>query len=229
MALDPINVTTVSIDQLPTENFNVSNYITHGVGADLKKNTVQALADFLTPLLGAISGIGFRAVSVPDGGTLPATTQEEFILVGAGTFENVGGGADITTTEQLNALVSNGTYWFIGVEIPIDVEVAGITQFIRAGFTETAPSENAVFNAFADLAATAGAVFMKDFPRLTVATQNFTIPTGTTAKWAQVNQATWYPLTANNTSEPFTFTQSGNVVTFKTIQAINKYIVIFYV
>jgi len=149
MALDPLNVNTKSVDQLPTADFSVGNFITHSEGPDLKKNTIQAFADFLSPLLGTMSGVGFRAVTVPDGGTLPSTTQEEFILVGAGTFENVGGGSQITTTEQLNALVSNGTYWFIGVEIPITAEALGITQYIRSGFLGTVPSEDAVFNALA--------------------------------------------------------------------------------
>jgi len=151
MAIDPINTRTIAIDELPSAPFNTTDYIAHGIGADLKKGTIEEFSTFLSTYLGVIGGVGFRAVTVPDGGTLPATTQEEFILVGPGTITNVGGGADITTTEELNALVSNGTYWFIGVEIPINVELAGITQFIRSGFTNTTPSEDAVFNALADL------------------------------------------------------------------------------
>ncbi len=149
MALDPGALSTVSLDQLPATDFNLTDIIPHGVGADMKGGTVQELADFLSSYLGVISGIGFRAVTVPDGGTLPTTTQEEYILVGAGTYTNVGGGSPITTTEELNALISNGTYWSIGVEIPIDVELAGITQLIRTGFTNTTPSEDAIFNALA--------------------------------------------------------------------------------
>lgn len=76
------------------------------------------------------------------------------------------------------------------------------------------------------LPATTG-VQIKDFPRLLVAQQNFTITTGKVAKWALVNYANWVPLTSNNSSENTTFTQSGNVVTFKTIRPIGNYIVIF--
>lgn len=150
MAINPGDLNTVSSDQLPSAAFSLTDYITHGIGPDLKKGTIQELADFLSLYLGAIGGVGFRAVTVTDGGTLPATTQEEFILVGAGTYYNVGGGATIVCTEELNALVSNGTFWFVGVEIPINVELAGITQLIRSGFTNTTPSEDAVFTGLAD-------------------------------------------------------------------------------
>jgi hypothetical protein len=59
----------------------------------------------------------------------------------------VNGGATIVCTEELNALVSNGTFWSIGVEIPISADLIGITQTILSGNTQTAPSENAVYNA----------------------------------------------------------------------------------
>lgn len=151
MALDPLNLNTVNVSQLPSAAFNLSDQLPHEVGVDLKKGTVQNLADVIGAYLDVSGGVGFRAVQVNDGETLPATTQQEFILVGKGTFFNVGGGATITTTEELNALVSNGNYWFIGVAIDVSVSLADyITQNIRAGFLNTTPSEDAVFNALAD-------------------------------------------------------------------------------
>jgi hypothetical protein len=143
------DVSTVRVGQLPDTPFNLTDKLPHEVGADLFQGTVQSFADFLALYIGASSSVGFRAVTVPDGGTLPNTTQQEWILVGKGTFYNVNGGATIVCTEELNALVSNGTFWSIGVEIPINADLIGITQFIRSSYTQTAPSENAVFNALA--------------------------------------------------------------------------------
>ena len=145
--IDPNIVTTIRVGELPSEPFNLSDNIPHEIGTDLKRGTVQQLADFIATIISVDGGVGFRAVSVTDGQTLPTTTKEEFILVGKGTFYNVQGGQTIVLTEELNALVSNGSFWFVGVEIPINVELAGITQFVREGFLTTTPSEDAVFKA----------------------------------------------------------------------------------
>ena len=152
MAIDPNNINTTRVGQLADAPFSLTDQIPHEVGTDLKRGSVQSFADFLALQIGASSGISFVAVTVPDGGTLPNTTQEEWLLVGKGTFYNVNGGATIVTTEELNALISNGTFWSIGVEIPIAAELIGITEFIRSGYTTSAPSENAVFNALAEKA-----------------------------------------------------------------------------
>lgn len=111
-----MDYTSIKVGQLPTDEISGGNFIPHEVNGVLKKATFTDLAAFI----GASDAIGFRAVSVPNGGTLPSTDTQEFILVGPGTYNNVGGGSTITVTEELNALVSNGTYWFVGVEIPID-------------------------------------------------------------------------------------------------------------
>jgi hypothetical protein len=147
--IDPALVTTQRLGQLTSSPFNLTDLLAHEVGSDLNSGTVQEFADFLSAYIGASSGISFVAITVPDGGTLPSTSQSEWLLVGKGTFYNVGGGATIVTTEELNALVSNGTFWTIGVEIPIEADLIGITQTILSGNTQTAPSENAVFNALA--------------------------------------------------------------------------------
>lgn len=117
--------TTIKVGELPSASLTGTDFIPHEVGGLLKKATVSEFASFIQ----ANSAVGFRAVSVADGGTLPTTTIQEFILVGPGTYNNVGGGSPITVTEELNALVSNGTYWFIGVEIPIDPVAAGTASW----------------------------------------------------------------------------------------------------
>jgi hypothetical protein len=111
-----MDYTSIKVGQLPTGEISGGNFIPHEVAGVLKKATFTDLAAFI----GASDAVGFRAVSVQNGGTLPTTDTQEFILVGPGTYNNVGGGSTITVTEELNALVSNGTYWFVGVQIPID-------------------------------------------------------------------------------------------------------------
>ena len=121
MAIDPTTTTTIRVGQLGSAAFNSTDLVPHEVSGVLKKGTLQDLATFIGSIISVDVSVGFRAVQVNDGETLPATDQQEFILVGPGTYPNVGGGATITTTGALNALVSNGVFWFIGVEIPIEV------------------------------------------------------------------------------------------------------------
>jgi len=147
--INPNDISTVSVGQLPDGTFALTNKIAHEIGTELYRGTIQELCVFISNYIGTADGVGFRAVTVTDGQTLPTTTQQEFILVGKGTYYNVEGGSTLILTEELNAIVSNGTYWFVGVEIPVNVELAGITQFIRSGFISTTPSESAVFDALA--------------------------------------------------------------------------------
>jgi len=147
--INPNDISTVSVGQLPDGTFALTNKIAHEIGTELYRGTIQELCVFISNYIGTAEGVGFRAVTVTDGQTLPTTTQQEFILVGKGTYYNVEGGSTLILTEELNAIVSNGTYWFVGVEIPVNVELAGITQFIRSGFISTTPSESTVFDALA--------------------------------------------------------------------------------
>ena len=147
--IDPNAVSTIRVGELSPEPFSLTDNVPHEVGTELKRGTIEDLATFISAFIGSTDGVGFRAISVTDGQTLPTTTQQEFILVGKGTYYNVVGGSTIICTEELNAIVSNGSYWFIGVEIPINVELAGITQFIRDGFINTTPSEDTVHEALA--------------------------------------------------------------------------------
>ena len=147
--IDPNAVSTIRVGELSPEPFSLTDNIPHEVGTELKRGTIEDLATFISAFIGSTDGVGFRAISVTDGQTLPTTTQQEFILVGKGTYYNVVGGSTIICTEELNAIVSNGSYWFVGVEIPVNVELAGITQFIRDGFINTTPSEDTVYEALA--------------------------------------------------------------------------------
>lgn len=149
--IDPNEITTARVGELPPAPFELSDNIPHEIGDTLFRGTVQQLGDVIGDYLGAVSGSSYNNTVVSDGGTLPTTTVKEWLFVGKGTFHNVGGQPDIITTEELNILSSNGTYWSLAVEIPIDVELAGITQNIRSGYTKTTPSENVVFNRFAEV------------------------------------------------------------------------------
>ena len=148
--IDPQIVTTVKVGDLPSEPFLGSDLIPHEVNGNLKKGTITDFATFLATIIGSSDAVGFRPVKIVDGQTLPSVTpnKKEFILVGKGTFQNVGGGLPITTTEELNALVTSGVSWSIGVEIPIQVESDGTaivpdtykSDIIYTGATITVPS-----------------------------------------------------------------------------------------
>lgn len=249
--INPDNTTTVRVGELPPEVFSLTDNIPHEVGTELKRGTVQQFADFIASVIETGSGLAFNPTTVPNGGTLPATTSNEWILVGKGTFHNVGGGSDIVTTEELNALTSNGTTWSLGVEIPINVEFAGITQNIRSGYTSTTPSEDAVFNRIAEIVsmfsnytpnggysgssqdivdlANGYSLKMIDYPRLLAEQTDFELPEGTTAIFAKVNYNTTYlPETANLTGELNQFTQDDTTVIFNQELETGNYVAIFY-
>ena len=145
--IDPLVTSTIRVGQLPSAPISLTGNIPHEVGNDLHRATIEELSIFIAAYVGTVGGVGFRPITVTDGQTLPATIQKEWILVGKGTFYNVNGGATIVTTEELNAIMSDGSTWSLGVEIPIIAELIGIVQTIRESFTTTAPSEDAVFKA----------------------------------------------------------------------------------
>ena len=154
--IDPQIVTTVKVGDLPSEPFLGSDLVPHEVNGNLKKGTITDFATFLATIIGSSDAVGFRPVTIVDGQTLPSVTpnKNEFILVGKGTFQNVGGGLPITTTAELNALVTSGVSWSIGVEIPIRVESDGTaidtykTDIIYTGATITVPSGVKIRNVY---------------------------------------------------------------------------------
>lgn len=147
--INPLEITTIRVGQLASAPISLTDNIPHEVGNDLRRATIEELSIFIATYVGTVGGVGFRPVTVTDGQTLPTTTQKEWILVGKGTFYNINGGSTIVTTEELNAIMSDGSTWSLGVEIPIVAELIGIVQTIRESFTTTAPSEDAVFKALA--------------------------------------------------------------------------------
>lgn len=232
--IDPNEITTARVGELPPSPFELTDNIPHEIGETLFRGTVKQLGDVIGDYLGAVSGSSYNNTVVPDGGTLPDTTVKEWIFVGKGTFHNVGGQPDIITTEELNILSSNGTYWSLAVEIPIDVELAGITQNIRSGYTETTASEDKLFKEFALKANVSDIpvqkpIYSKVFDRLVADQQTFIIPEGYTAKWAVLNYGTHYSLeTIENMDEPNTFTQTGVEVITKDTLVIGNQFEIFY-
>ena len=147
--INPLEITTIRVGQLASAPISLTDNIPHEVGNDLRRATIEELSIFIATYVGTVGGVGFRPVTVTDGQTLPTTTQKEWILVGKGTFYNINGGSTIVTTEELNAIMSDGSTWSLGVEIPIVAELIGIVQTIRESFTTTAPSEDAIFKALA--------------------------------------------------------------------------------
>jgi hypothetical protein len=152
MAINPSDISTIRVGELPSAPFNLTDNIPHEVGAILAKGSISDLIELISGYIDSSDGLAFNPTTIIDGGTLPDTSSNEWILVGRGTFHNVSGSPDIITTEELNAITSNGSFWTLSVEIPINVELAGIVQTIREGETDTCPSENAVFNALASKA-----------------------------------------------------------------------------
>ena len=199
--INPDEITTVRVGQLPPANFNLTDLIPHEVGTVLSQGTAQSFADFIGNYLETTGSIAFRAITVLDGQTLPDTTEPEWILAGKGTFVNVNGGADITTTEELNALMSNGAYWFIGVEIPIVIDPLTITGFVK--------------NIYAKRYAGSG--------------QTYTLPTGATATKGWINDYPQHLEEAGFESDLNTFTQTGTTFTFKqTIETGDRIIIDYY-
>lgn len=104
-----------------------------------------------------------------------------------------------------------------------------ITQEIREGYTETTPSEDTIFQALATIQESiSGEIGFIDYERLEEDTQEFVIPAGKIAKWATVNYAFYVPETTNNVDEFNTFTQTGDIVSFKETLVTGNYPVIFY-
>ena len=187
MAIDPTVITTQNVGSLPTSPINLTDIIPHEVGGYLKQSTIEDLAVFIASYVGAASALVFNTTKVTTGQTLPATSIKEFIFIGAGTFPNVGGGAAITTTQGLNVLTSNGSFWTLSVEVPVTVTFNGLVQTIRQGFTGTVTSEGALFDALELIKADV----IKSAPFLGAIKPTDT-PTGTIANYWLATQAGTY-------------------------------------
>jgi hypothetical protein len=150
MAIDPNAITTVRVGQLAEAPFANDNNIPHEVNGVLKRGSIEDLTTYISTLLGTSEAVGYLPISIVDGQQLPDVPENpSFFLCGKGTFLNINGFDDLVCSEDLNVIMSVVDHWEVAVEIPINVDVSqiGISQEIRQNITQSAPSENAVFNA----------------------------------------------------------------------------------
>lgn len=223
--IDPGLISTIRVGQLVEAPFNTTDNIPHEVGTDLRRGTIADLATFIAGVIGATGSLAFLPISVTDGQTLPNTTTNEWFLAGKGTYHQTGGFPDIVCTEELNAVVGNGTNWILGVEIPIVVDppVAMISQTVTEGVLNYSPSEDAVYQALQNYVTGIQVI------RFVGSGQDYTIPVGAIAM--PILYIDGYPQYLEQLgfeTDLNTYTQSGNVITFKTTIENDSQIIIPY-
>jgi hypothetical protein len=146
MAINPDNITTIRVDQLPEDTLNLTNDFAHSNGTELKKATIQALVDLVSTAIGSSSGVGYLAISVTDGQQLPdVPTEAGFFLAGAGTYLNINGYPDVICTENLNAIMSLTDHWELAVEIPIN-PLTGTVQSVTGSAVDNTDPLNPIIN-----------------------------------------------------------------------------------
>ena len=198
--IDPLLISTIRVGQLVEAPFNSTDNIPHEVGTDLRRGTITDLATFIGGLIGSMGGLSFLPISVTNGQILPPTTTNEWFLAGKGTYTQTGGFPDIVCTAELNAIVGNGTNWILGVEIPIIIDPLSLSGFVKQ-------------------------VFLK---RYLAAGQDYALPTGATATFAYIDGYPQYLEQTGFESDLNTFTQVGNIITFKTTIETGSQILINY-
>ena len=152
--IDPNNINTIRVGQLVEAVFSGTDNIPHEVGTDLRRGTIADLATYIAGVIDASGGLAFLPIAVVDGQELPPTTTNEWFLAGKGTYTQTGGYPDIVCDEGLSVIIGNGTFWSLGVSIPIVVDPADamISQTVNAGVTNYSPSEDAVRTAIDEIA-----------------------------------------------------------------------------
>lgn len=198
--IDPLLISTIRVGQLVEAPFNTTDNVPHEAGTDLRRGTIADLATFIAGIIGSSDALAFLPISVTDGQELPATTTNEWFLAGKGTYTQTGGFPDIVCTEELNAIVGNGTNWILGVEIPIEID-----PLTLSGFVTTVDSIS--FDG---------------------AGQDYTLPTGAIARQGWINDAIQHKEKSGFESRLNTFTQSGTTITFKETVETDDRIVIDY-
>jgi hypothetical protein len=134
-------------------------------------------------------------------------------LYGNVVFSEAGKGLSSNDFTDLLAIKLNGISEGAEVNVQADLSQTDDTQ------DDFVNGQNTIY---------VGRSFQIDYPLITVAgTQDFTITDGLVAFRVELNRATQYLETANNLTEPDTFTQVGSVVTLKTLTEINNYVVIY--
>jgi len=223
--IDPLLISTISVEQLVEAPFNLTDNIPHEVGTNLRRGTVNDLAIFIAGVIETTDSLAFLPIAVTDGQTLPNTTTNEWFLAGKGTYLQTGGYPNIVCTEELNAIIGNGINWALGVEIPIVVDPpeAMISQTVTAGVLNYSPSENAVYLALQDYLTGLNSL------RYAGSGQDYTIPTGAIAVNAHIDGYIQYTEQLGFETDLNTFTQTDNIVTFNTtIESGSQILIQFY-
>ncbi len=146
MAINPDNITTIRVDQLPDDVLTLDSLFPHTVGSDLKSSTIQELVDLVATSIGVSGGVGYIALSVTDGQQLPdVPTSPSFFLCGAGTFLNINGFPDVICTENLNAIMSLSDHWQLAVAIPIN-PLSGSVQSVTGTAVDNTDPLNPIIN-----------------------------------------------------------------------------------
>jgi len=223
--IDPLLISTIRVGQLVEAPFNLTDNVPHEVGTDLRRGTINDLSTFIAGVIGVTGSLAFLPISVTDGQTLPPTTTNEWFLAGKGTYHQSGGFPDIVCTEELNAIIGNGTNWALGVEIPIIISPPSsmISQTVTQGVLNYSPSEDAVYNALQTKITQVTTI------RYAGTGQTYTLPTGATATLAYIDGYVQYLENPSFLSDLNIFTQTGDDVTFaSTIETGSQILIQFY-
>lgn len=222
--IDPLLISTIRVGQLVEAPFSLTDNIPHEVGTDLRRGSLNNLATFIAGVIGTTGSLAFLPIAVVDGQLLPNTTTNEWFLAGKGTYAQSGGYPDIVCVEELNAIIGNGTFWTLAVEIPIVVDppAARISQTVNQGVLDYSPSEDAVYNAL--LTKISGITSI----RYSGLGQDYTLPAGAIAFKGWINGGAQHLEQPGFESDLDTFTKVDNVVTFKKAITTGARIVIDY-
>lgn len=145
MAINPDDITTVRVDQLPDGILTLNSKIPHQPDLQLQKASIQELVDFVATAIGVSGGVGYIAISVSDGGQLPEVPElPSFFLAGAGTYLNINGYPNVICTDELNAIMSLEDHWELAVGIPITAEVG--VQTVTGSAVDNTDPLNPVIN-----------------------------------------------------------------------------------
>lgn len=176
--INPNDITTVRVGQLPAEPWSGTDNLPHEVGTDLKRGTVADLATYIAGIIDGSAGLAFNPLKISDGQTLSVTTENEWIIVGRGTYLQSGGFANVVCVEDINIVLSNGTSWGLGFGITIDgvdtsdfvkllenQTIDGIKTFAQSPIVPTATQPNEAVN-LGQLAGIGGGVIDKTYSEL---------------------------------------------------------------
>ena len=145
MAINPEEISTIRIDQLPNEPITLSSKIAHSIGTELKQGTINELVNLISTAIGTTDAVGFYPLSVTDGQQLPSVPENSsFFLCGAGTYLNINGYSNVVCTGELNVVMSLSDHWELAVEIPIVAELG--VQSVTGSAVDNTDPQNPVIN-----------------------------------------------------------------------------------